>query len=384
MRVNEQTENKEWLAFNLCNISSIYEKQGNYSEALEKLNEAGKLVDKSGTMFLFPVYYLYMGTIYEKQSNYKSALDNYFKYSEGCKKANYSDGQAYASNFIGVIYQKQGDYAKALKLFFSSLATFQKNKYDLEIAEISLNIGNTYRKQNNYSDAAKYLKRALNVANKIGSNGFAKQCYEYLSELENTNGNTATAFAYYKLYITYRDSIINSENTKISLGLQLQYDTEKKEQQISLLTKDTQLQQVELKKQNTTRNAFICGLVLVALLAGITYNRYRIKKRANTEIEKTLTHLKNTQGQIIEREKLASLGKLTVQVAKEIEVPVFNINQLNIKNRTLLNNIKSSKLFSATVTVEDLKNNLRHIYRYGKDADGIVKKVLTETRKLQG
>ena len=90
--------------------------------------------------------------------------------------------------------------------------------------------------------------------------------------------------------------------------LQIQYDTEKKEKEIALLTKDSQLQQAELIKQNTTRNTFIGGFALVALLAGIIYNRYLTKKKANTEIENTLTHLKNTKEQLIEREKLASLG----------------------------------------------------------------------------
>ena len=123
---------------------------------------------------------------------------------------------------------------------------------------------------------------------------------------------------------------------------------------------------------------------MLALFAGIIYNHYLIKKKANTEIENTLTHLKNTQEQLIEREKLASLGKLTVDVAKQIEVPVIHINQLNIKNRTLLINLKNNKTISTNITVEELKSNLKQIFYYGKDADGIVKKVLTETRKLQG
>ena len=59
-------------------------------------------------------------------------------------------------------------------------------------------------------------------------------------------------------------------------------------------------------------------------------------------------------------------------------------NQLNIKNKMLLGNIKDNKTFLAKSYVDDLKSNLQHIYLLGKDADGIVKKVLAETRKIKG
>ena len=58
----------------------------------------------------------------------------------------------------------------------------------------------------------------------------------------------------------------------------MQYESEKKEQQIVLLNKDKKIQQTEIAKQQTTRNAFIGGFILVLLMAGVTYNRYSHKK----------------------------------------------------------------------------------------------------------
>ena len=124
----------------------------------------------------------------------------------------------------------------------------------------------------------------------------------------------------------------------------------------------------------------IAACTLIAMLAGIIYNRYRIKQNANAAIEKTLHHLKTTQEQLIEREKLATLGKFTADVAREIEVPVKHINHLTGLNRTLILNIKSN---NSIVDADALKNNLKQIFTYGKEADAVVKKVLTETRKFQ-
>lgn len=247
-----------------------------------------------------------------------------------------------------------------------------------------MSIGTSYMKQKEYQLASEFLTKGLLRSQEIGSLEVMKQCYEALSNMYNQQGNYQKALANYKLYVVVRDSMYDVESTTKITALQLQYDTEKKEKEIALLTKDSKLQQAELQKQNTTRNSFIGGLILVSLLALISFNRYSVKRKANNKIEKTLAHLKSTQEQLIEREKLASLGKLTLEVAKQMEVPVTQINQLNIKNRNIINYLKDNVATLSNSNLEELKNNLKQIYYYGKDADGIVKKVLTETRKTQG
>ena len=62
-------------------------------------------------------------------------------------------------------------------------------------------------------------------------------------------------------------------------------------------------------------------------------------------------------------------------------MPVKHINQLTNLNKTLIQNIKGK---NSALDVESLKSNLIHIYNHGKVADAVVKKVLTETRKVQG
>ena len=135
-----------------------------------------------------------------------------------------------------------------------------------------------------------------------------------------------------------------------------------------------------MQKQSTSRNVFIVALVLAAILAGTIYNRYWIKQKANTAIEQILHNLKTTQEQLVEHEKLASLGKFTAEVAREIEYPVKQIKRLNTENRTLVCKIKD---IHSNQDEESLKTNLLHVYNCGIEADAVVKKVLTETRRIQ-
>lgn len=188
-------------------------------------------------------------------------------------------------------------------------------------------------------------------------------------------------------YLSEYDSAVqqyNFEKSKSNVETaRVNFEYERKTQEMALLLNESKLQEMELQKQNTTRNAFLSGFTLVAILTGVSYNRYRLKHKANAEIKKVLNHLKNTQEQIVENEKLAALGKITVDVARQIEVPVNTITHLSIVNKTLLNTIKIKNNISTSNAIGELKDNLNKVYLSGKEADRIVKSVLIESRKLQ-
>src|SRR5204862_360941 len=63
--------------------------------------------------------------------------------------------------------------------------------------------------------------------------------------------------------------------------LQLNYELNKRETQISLLTKDKELQNVKIKKQKFTQITFIIGFIIAILVATQTYRNYRRKVRTN-------------------------------------------------------------------------------------------------------
>ncbi len=380
LKMNDESRNKQWQAYNLYNIGDVYTKQGNYKSALENFYAAMQIERELDDTSGFGDYYFNIGAIFEKQGNTEGALKKYFNAIKLFELIGDKTNVARASISIGNIYATKGNYAEALSIFFTALKIYEEYDDKEGIANAYINIGNANTQQNNYNEGILYLNFALSLSKQIGVLGIIKSCYESLAKVDSIQGNYQQALLHYKLFIAYRDSIQNTEITNKTTTLQLQYDTEKKEQQINLLTKESKLQQTKLQKQNTTRNVLVVALALIALLAGIIFNRYRIKQNANAKIETTLQHLKNTQEQLIEHEKLASLGKFTADVAREIEVPVKQINQLTKLNRTLILNIKKN---NSNVDAEALKNNLQQIFNYGKEADAFVKKVLTETRKIQ-
>ena len=80
------------------------------------------------------------------------------------------------------------------------------------------------------------------------------------------------------------------------------------------------------------------------LIAIILYSNNHQKQKANKVLETTLTNLKSTQSQLIQSEKMASLGELTAGIAHEIQNPLNFVNNFSEVNKELIEEVKKSKV----------------------------------------
>jgi hypothetical protein len=111
-------------------------------------------------------------------------------------------------------------------------------------------------------------------------------------KVDSAQANYPAAIRHYQLYKALNDSVFNEKKSKQITQLSIQYETEKKDQDlklkqqsIQLLTKQSQLQQNQLQQAATMRNGIIAGAVLLALLLGLGFNRYQLKQRSNQLLE---------------------------------------------------------------------------------------------------
>ncbi len=109
---------------------------------------------------------------------------------------------------------------------------------------------------------------------------------------------------------------------------------------------------------------------------------------AKKEIEKTLQDLKQTQQQLIQAEKMASLGELTAGIAHEIQNPLNFVNNFSEVSQELIDEMKveltNGNYKDAEQIAEDVKENLGKIHHHGKRADAIVKGMLQHSRTSSG
>jgi two-component system, NtrC family, sensor kinase len=107
-----------------------------------------------------------------------------------------------------------------------------------------------------------------------------------------------------------------------------------------------------------------------------------------SELNQSLTHLKQTQTQLIQSEKMASLGELTAGIAHEIQNPLNFVNNFSELNTELVDEIKQEiekgDLAEIKAIAVDIEDNSKKINMHGKRADAIVKGMLQHSQSGSG
>ncbi|HYJ64234.1 MAG TPA: ATP-binding protein, partial [Parafilimonas sp.] len=118
------------------------------------------------------------------------------------------------------------------------------------------------------------------------------------------------------------------------------------------------------------------------------YEDFNKLEAAKQQIEKTLTDLKQTQQQLVQSEKMASLGELTAGIAHEIQNPLNFVNNFSEVSKELIDEMRialeSGDKEEAEHIASDVIQNLEKINHHGKRADAIVKNMLQHSRKSSG
>tara|TARA_R110002050_G_scaffold151855_1_gene279064 strand:- start:2183 stop:3988 length:1806 start_codon:yes stop_codon:yes gene_type:complete len=139
----------------------------------------------------------------------------------------------------------------------------------------------------------------------------------------------------------------------------------------------------ELEPVNSLAQAFS--------IAYLRYEDFNQLEMAKNQVEYAFAELKATQSQLIQSEKMASLGQLTAGIAHQIQNPLNFINNFSELSNELLEEMKEELAVGTEVSVQlaneivkDIKQNLEKINHHGKRADAIVKGMLLHSRGNSG
>jgi two-component system, NtrC family, sensor kinase len=285
---------------------------------------------------------------------------------------------------IGNIYLAKGDIVQAKKYYNESLNTSVEQNNQSDIANINHRLVQVYQMENKRDSALNYALKNLQVLESIQGVGYREInigiAYEDIYLSYKLNNQTDSAYKYQGLALLAKDSLykIRIQNLaafqKLSLGEAMRLENLEKE---------------KMQAASKIRTyGMLSGLAVLSIIGFILYRNNRQKQKANAVLETTLANLKSTQSQLIQSEKMASLGELTAGIAHEIQNPLNFVNNFSEVNKELVDELqlelKAGKIDDAIAISNDIKENQEKINHHGKRADAIVKGMLQHSQKGSG
>lgn len=283
-------------------VGVIYYYQKDYDKAIAYYSQAIIIYKSIGSKKGMSSCYNNVGEIYRLQQKYPLALECYNNALQISLETKNRKGEASALGNLGNVYYDLKNYKKALEFYLKSIEIKKEIGNKQGLALTLNNIASIYKTQKKYPDALSYSMQSLVMARSIDAKEDIKQAYLNLSEIYALQGSHKQAYDYYHLYNNLKDSIVQTQSNEEIHEMQTKYESELKDNEIALLNKNKQIQEVELKRKSVIIWAGASGLFLVLLLSLIIYKNYRNKQKANEllasknkeiEYQKTLLEEKN-------------------------------------------------------------------------------------------
>ncbi len=359
-----------------------YKKQLALAKELSSFAASGYFKNPRTVLLYSQIAYNILSYVYQSINKIDSALYYKFLTYAIARQTNEMQGTVLAAVGLAEIYLKIGKYDSSL--YYARLgSTYAVPAGRLDLRRSAYHaMANTFQKQMQLDSSFHYaylaLKEHTNYRDTAGMIGAAL----LLSDLYKSRNKFDSAYAYLSYHSTLKDR--SPADEKIKKVQTVIFNEVLHQKQLEQERKEAQ-QQYESRLKIYS---LLAGLGVMLMLAVILYRNSLLKQKARKKIEKAYQELKATQAQLIQSEKMASLGELTAGIAHEIQNPLNFVNNFSEVNTELIEELEQEAdkgNFDEVKTIaNDIKENEQKIIHHGKRADAIVKGMLQHSRASTG
>lgn len=288
LRESESIGSSYTTAMANLNIGQVYSQLGKLAEARDFSTRAINIAREINNQRVVAAALLERANYLIMTGDLDGSFDDLRKAESIFRATNQRDGLPSVLNSMGAIQFYKGDFKEAIAFYKLSKQEAELSEDPLLIGNALQNIGEAYIYLKDYRRSREYLEESLSQFKGLGNKQFIASNYQYLIDLEQARGDYRSALHFYQLKDVYEDSILNEQNQAVMANLAIQYETEKKEQEVAMLKSEAEIRGLELSQ---TRNlvifiAVLSLLLVVALILFTSRQRFKLKAELANEREK--------------------------------------------------------------------------------------------------
>ncbi|UXX79598.1 sensor histidine kinase [Reichenbachiella carrageenanivorans] len=363
LHVFDSLENHRGIARTCNEMAVFYHKQKQLDDAynaLDKAETAAKLAhdeEALGTTYSHHMSFLV------RREKHKEAYPYMMKVFEIRKRTQDSVGLGYIYLDIANYKLINDQLDESLELVNKSTEIRKRIGDNQGVAVNTVIKGEFYFQTGNFKKAIPFFEKAIALATPIGYTDLIRFGYDMLQQSYVKLGDYKNAYENLQKNQIFNDSIYNVEKSKALLSLQTQYETEKKEKEIELLSIENQLKVIEVKNADNRFYASLGGATILLLIGVLAFNRYKQKQQILLTEEKAINQRLGfkslIEGEEKERKRIAQelhdgLGQLLSTARLNVSAMEDRVEQIVTKQWE-----NSIKLIDEAVTeVRHISHNM--------------------------